>query len=269
MTVPGALHHLELYVRDLERSSELWGWLLTTLGYEPMQEWDEGISWTLPGGGRAAYVALVQAPEGAADLVVRRYSTSFGLASRLRCRRREPPRGVQHFRKTVPQCCTGGRRRPSAPPRTCRPSPWSMGVPVSDGRSANASTWPQCGPMNAWIEPGIGSPFWAIDSSRASGCQRLGSAITVPGRFTIIGSRDSGPAYVRGDDIESLAIDTRTLLSPTGYLATLGTLGMFLAAGRVAPERRATLSVIAFFIVVWVSVFANIQFEEFHLGGTL
>lgn len=68
MTVPGALHHLELYVRDLERSSEFWGWLLTTLGYEPLQEWDEGISWTLRGAGRAAYVALVQAPEGAADL---------------------------------------------------------------------------------------------------------------------------------------------------------------------------------------------------------
>ena len=68
MAVPGVLHHLELYVRDLERSSEFWGWLLTELGYEPFQEWDEGISWRPadePGG---AYVALVQAPDGAAEL---------------------------------------------------------------------------------------------------------------------------------------------------------------------------------------------------------
>lgn len=67
MSVPGALHHLELYVRDLERSSEFWGWVLTELGYEPFQEWDEGISWR-PVGGQGAYVALVLAPEGAADL---------------------------------------------------------------------------------------------------------------------------------------------------------------------------------------------------------
>jgi catechol 2,3-dioxygenase-like lactoylglutathione lyase family enzyme len=64
----GVLHHLELYVRDLERSAEFWGWLLTELGYEPFQEWDEGISWRVPGPGGGAYLALVQAPDGAADL---------------------------------------------------------------------------------------------------------------------------------------------------------------------------------------------------------
>lgn len=62
------LHHLELYVRDLERSSELWGWLLTELGYVAFQEWDEGISWRPPDGEVGAYVALVQAPTGAAEL---------------------------------------------------------------------------------------------------------------------------------------------------------------------------------------------------------
>lgn len=50
-------------------------------------------------------------------------------------------------------------------------------------------------------------------------------------RFTIIGSRDTGPAYVQGDDIDSLAIDTRTLFSPTGYLATLGRLDCVLDIG--------------------------------------
>ncbi len=68
MAVPGVLHHLELYVRDLERSSEFWGWLLTELGYEPFQEWDEGISWRPAGAPDGAYVALVLAPEGARDL---------------------------------------------------------------------------------------------------------------------------------------------------------------------------------------------------------
>ena len=68
MAVPGVLHHLELYVRDLERSSEFWGWLLTELGYEPFQEWDEGISWRPVGEPSGAYVALVLAPDGAGDL---------------------------------------------------------------------------------------------------------------------------------------------------------------------------------------------------------
>lgn len=55
----GSLHHVELYVGDLERAVTFWGWLLGELGYEPYQEWDEGISWR--GGG--TYLAFVQAPE--------------------------------------------------------------------------------------------------------------------------------------------------------------------------------------------------------------
>lgn len=55
----GALHHLEIYVSDLERSITFWGWLLGRLGYEPFQEWDEGMSW-LAGD---TYLAFVQAPE--------------------------------------------------------------------------------------------------------------------------------------------------------------------------------------------------------------
>lgn len=60
----GSLHHLELYVRDLERANQFWGWLLSEFGYEPHQEWDEGCSYTLGG----TYLALVQAPEGAHEL---------------------------------------------------------------------------------------------------------------------------------------------------------------------------------------------------------
>ncbi len=50
-------------------------------------------------------------------------------------------------------------------------------------------------------------------------------------RFTIIGSRDAGARYVTGDDIETLTIDTRSLLSPSGYWRTLGTLDCVLDIG--------------------------------------
>ncbi|WP_370469431.1 VOC family protein [Egicoccus halophilus] len=52
------MHHLELYVADLERSVAFWGWLLPELGYEVYQEWDEGISFRLG----TAYLVFVQAP---------------------------------------------------------------------------------------------------------------------------------------------------------------------------------------------------------------
>ena len=62
--VRGTLHHLELYVRDLERAYRFWGWLLGELGYEPHQEWDEGCSYRAG----ETYIALVEAPEGAREL---------------------------------------------------------------------------------------------------------------------------------------------------------------------------------------------------------
>lgn len=55
----GTLHHIEIYVADLERSIRFWGPLLGHLGYEPYQEWDDGISWRL----HDTYLAFVQAPE--------------------------------------------------------------------------------------------------------------------------------------------------------------------------------------------------------------
>jgi catechol 2,3-dioxygenase-like lactoylglutathione lyase family enzyme len=60
----GQLHHLEVYVRDLERAYRFWGWLLGELGYVPHQEWDEGCSYRCG----ASYIALVEAPEGAREL---------------------------------------------------------------------------------------------------------------------------------------------------------------------------------------------------------
>lgn len=39
------LHHVELYVSDLEKSIEFWGWFLNELGYEVFQKWEAGQSW--------------------------------------------------------------------------------------------------------------------------------------------------------------------------------------------------------------------------------
>ena len=38
------LHHVELYVSDLEKSIEFWAWFLKELGYETFQKWEEGQS---------------------------------------------------------------------------------------------------------------------------------------------------------------------------------------------------------------------------------
>lgn len=53
------IHHLEIYVRDLERSSAFWEWLLGWLGFSPHQVWDEGFSWR----SGDSYVQFVAAPE--------------------------------------------------------------------------------------------------------------------------------------------------------------------------------------------------------------
>ena len=41
----GRLHHVELYVSDLERSLGFWGWFLDALGYERYERWEVGESW--------------------------------------------------------------------------------------------------------------------------------------------------------------------------------------------------------------------------------
>lgn len=53
------VHHVEIYVADLVRSSEFWGWFLTELGYHLFQAWGAGRSWTL----NDSYLVFVQAPD--------------------------------------------------------------------------------------------------------------------------------------------------------------------------------------------------------------
>lgn len=52
----GLLHHIELYVSDLERSTAFWGWFLESLGYEPYTKWAKGQDWRLGD----TYIVFVQ-----------------------------------------------------------------------------------------------------------------------------------------------------------------------------------------------------------------
>ncbi len=62
--VAAVVHHLEVYVRDLETSAVFWSWLLFDLGATLVREWDEGTAFALGG----TEVVLVQAPADASDL---------------------------------------------------------------------------------------------------------------------------------------------------------------------------------------------------------
>ncbi|WP_433248323.1 VOC family protein [Streptosporangium sp. CA-135522] len=52
------LHHVELWVPDLDRAVKSWGWLLEEMGYQTFQEWKNGRSWALDG----VYVVVEQSP---------------------------------------------------------------------------------------------------------------------------------------------------------------------------------------------------------------
>jgi catechol 2,3-dioxygenase-like lactoylglutathione lyase family enzyme len=46
MTV-GTLHHVEIWVPNLDRAIRSWGWLLGELGYQQFQQWQHGRSWRI------------------------------------------------------------------------------------------------------------------------------------------------------------------------------------------------------------------------------
>jgi catechol 2,3-dioxygenase-like lactoylglutathione lyase family enzyme len=54
----GSLHHVELWVPDLARGCEQWGWLLGELGYMQFQDWEHGRSWKLGD----TYLVIEQSP---------------------------------------------------------------------------------------------------------------------------------------------------------------------------------------------------------------
>ncbi|WP_408009038.1 VOC family protein [Pseudalkalibacillus sp. A8] len=60
----GLIHHIELYVSDLKKTIDFWGWLLPELGYFEYQNWDKGRSWKL----RDSYIVFVQADKKFLDV---------------------------------------------------------------------------------------------------------------------------------------------------------------------------------------------------------
>jgi catechol 2,3-dioxygenase-like lactoylglutathione lyase family enzyme len=52
------LHHVELWVPDLDRAVACWGWLLGELGYEQFQDWEGGRSWRAG----PTYIVVEQSP---------------------------------------------------------------------------------------------------------------------------------------------------------------------------------------------------------------
>jgi GrpB-like predicted nucleotidyltransferase (UPF0157 family)/ribosomal protein S18 acetylase RimI-like enzyme/catechol 2,3-dioxygenase-like lactoylglutathione lyase family enzyme len=61
----GSLHHLEIYVSDLEKSTAFWSWFLCEkLGYKLFQTWNEGRSYILGD----TYIVLVQAESRFLDI---------------------------------------------------------------------------------------------------------------------------------------------------------------------------------------------------------
>lgn len=60
----GQLHHVEIYVADLARSLDFWGWLLIELGYKPFQLWEGGQSFILD----ETYIVFVQAEKRFLDV---------------------------------------------------------------------------------------------------------------------------------------------------------------------------------------------------------
>jgi catechol 2,3-dioxygenase-like lactoylglutathione lyase family enzyme len=57
--VTGTLHHVEVWVPDLGRAVDSWGWLLGRLGYREYQHWPAGRSWRLGG----TYLVVEQSPD--------------------------------------------------------------------------------------------------------------------------------------------------------------------------------------------------------------
>ena len=53
------IHHLQLWVPDLARAEESWGWLLESLGFEMARQWDLGRVWRADGTG----IVIEQSPD--------------------------------------------------------------------------------------------------------------------------------------------------------------------------------------------------------------
>ncbi|GAA0497727.1 VOC family protein [Salinibacillus aidingensis] len=60
----GLLHHIELYVSDIKRTLDFWGWFLEELGYTSFQKWESGQSWKIDD----TYIVFVQTEDRFLDI---------------------------------------------------------------------------------------------------------------------------------------------------------------------------------------------------------
>jgi len=60
----GRIHHIEIYVKNLEISKAFWGWLLQELDYEEYQSWEQGISYK----SQDTYLVFVQVEQRFLDI---------------------------------------------------------------------------------------------------------------------------------------------------------------------------------------------------------
>jgi len=69
----GLLHHVEIYVSDLQKSTEFWSWFLEELGYELFQQWDGDCSYKL----ESTYLVFVQTEDKYLDIPYHRCRTGL------------------------------------------------------------------------------------------------------------------------------------------------------------------------------------------------
>lgn len=58
-TATGRLHHIEIWVRDLQEAKDSLGWLLERLGFQARKQWNDGAGWD----GADTYVVIEAGPE--------------------------------------------------------------------------------------------------------------------------------------------------------------------------------------------------------------
>jgi catechol 2,3-dioxygenase-like lactoylglutathione lyase family enzyme len=77
------IHHVEINVSNLQKTTDFWGWLLGEFGYAVFQQWEHGISWKFG----ETYIVFVQTEQPYLDIAYHRKATGLNhLAFRARSR---------------------------------------------------------------------------------------------------------------------------------------------------------------------------------------
>lgn len=99
----GTIHHVELWVGDFGSACRSLGWLFTELGYEPDQEWTDGISY-LRG---PTYICIERSPARSTDrhdrLRAGMNHLAFHVASRSEVDRLVEDAGAHGWRLMFPE----------------------------------------------------------------------------------------------------------------------------------------------------------------------